>query len=81
MHANTICELAILRHHELQAHAAQQRLAAQARAPHPRQPGTVTATRIRFGSMLIGIGRRVQGMTETGRSPVAFGSPESARVL
>jgi hypothetical protein len=31
--------------------------------------------------MLIGIGRRVQGMTETGRSPVAFGSPESAGVL
>lgn len=80
MHSNTICELALLRHHELQAYAAQQRLASQARASRHRQPGIVTATRIWFGSKLIGIGRRLQGMTEAGTTLDAFGHPDRAGI-
>lgn len=68
MHPNTICELANLRHHELQVRAAQERLAAEAMASRHRQSGRVTAPRmrirVRFGSLLIASGTRLQGITE-----------------
>ena len=81
MHSYTICELAMLRHHELQEFAAQQRLASQARAPHHRQPGIVTATRLWCGSALIDIGMRLRGIAEVGEPLDAFGSPERVGLM
>jgi hypothetical protein len=68
MHPNTICELATLRHHDLQVRAAQERLAAEATASRHRQSGRMTAPRmrirVRLGSLLIAVGARLRGMTD-----------------
>jgi hypothetical protein len=72
MHPNTIFELATLRYRDLQDDAARQRLASEAVATRGRQRGNVAPPpiRIRFGSLLIAVGTRLQRMTEV-QKPVA----------
>jgi hypothetical protein len=73
-----ICLLATLRHEELQALNDRERLASIALASRGPQPGVVTIARLWLGSVLIGIGTRLQGMTEAGATPDAIGSPGRA---
>jgi hypothetical protein len=78
MEWQSICLLATLRDHELQSLNARERLAAEARASRGAQPGFMATARIWFGSALVSMGTRLQGITEIGRTPDAFGSPEHA---
>lgn len=75
-HPDTVVELATTRHLEVLAACERARLAARATASRPRQPGIVTTIRIWFGSVLIDLGTRLQGLTEAGRPVGAFGHPE-----
>ena len=58
-HADTVCELGMMRHQQFQAEAVQRRLTAQVNVAVTREPLAPSARR-RLGAALIALGLRIE---------------------